>query len=281
MPHIGGSDGMGMPYGPVGACGDENCQHGPDFGATPHCCTMRSTCNMPQHMQYYPAAHGYYYFRPYNYFHIYWQQAFVETYGGDPRDPYTNRIFQQVYALYPESELDGPIKLRTRGLEHELRRRGSYEQRLIEPPGFEVESPDEAPEPPSTGRRPQPLSRDAVDNNVPREGHAAGSTLRGHVSDRSSEERPASFRIVSTSDPSDTDSKDASASHDDASQGCCGRDAPTTKSSRRVARPAVAHSTADGKIDGTVMERAAAHTEPKQNNRQIRFLAPVGSNRSR
>ncbi len=54
-------------------------------------------CNMVPHSAYYPELHGYYYFRPYHYSHIRQHQEFVSSFGEDPRAPYANGIFQQVY----------------------------------------------------------------------------------------------------------------------------------------------------------------------------------------
>jgi hypothetical protein len=56
-----------------------------------------STCDMPQHYIYFAEPKFYYYFRPYNWFHIPVQQDDVRAFGGDPRHPYDNRIFQSVY----------------------------------------------------------------------------------------------------------------------------------------------------------------------------------------
>jgi hypothetical protein len=46
---------------------------------------------------YYPEAHGYYYFRPYNYVHVAQQQAIAVGWGADPRNPYSNEMFQGIY----------------------------------------------------------------------------------------------------------------------------------------------------------------------------------------
>ncbi len=55
---------------------------------------------MHPHYAYFPAMHGYYYFRPYHHRHLLDQQALVTGWGGDSRHPYANKIFQQVYAQY-------------------------------------------------------------------------------------------------------------------------------------------------------------------------------------
>lgn len=53
--------------------------------------------NMTQHFPYVAEPKNYYYFRPYNWFHILDQQKEVVLYGGDPRHPYANDLFQEVY----------------------------------------------------------------------------------------------------------------------------------------------------------------------------------------
>ena len=57
-------------------------------------------CEEIQHYDYYPAIHGYYYFAPYNAIKVPCQQAFGARFGGDPRVPYANGVFQTVYAEY-------------------------------------------------------------------------------------------------------------------------------------------------------------------------------------
>ena len=59
---------------------------------------LRSTCNMSPHVMYYPEAHGYYYFRPYNWPRVVAHQQIVTRWGGDWRDPYKNDVFERVYA---------------------------------------------------------------------------------------------------------------------------------------------------------------------------------------
>lgn len=72
----------------------------------------RSTCDMPQHHPYFAEPKFYYYFRPYNWFHIPVQQDDVRAFGGDPRHPYDNRIFKSVYEQLhfnePAPETIGP-----------------------------------------------------------------------------------------------------------------------------------------------------------------------------
>lgn len=78
------------------------------FGCENGCCG--NTCNMPQHLMYYPADHGYYYFIPYNYRTVLQQKLAVTRYGGDSRNPYDNTMFQNIYeGLEPVSfELRDP-----------------------------------------------------------------------------------------------------------------------------------------------------------------------------
>ncbi len=48
--------------------------------------------NLTLHIQDCPCASTYYYFRPYNWFHISEQQSEAANYNGDPRNPYDNRV---------------------------------------------------------------------------------------------------------------------------------------------------------------------------------------------
>lgn len=63
-------------------------------------CCKDSTCNMYQHYPYFPANHGYYYFRPYNYPYVWKHQQSVANVGGDPRNPYTKAMFIPVYEQF-------------------------------------------------------------------------------------------------------------------------------------------------------------------------------------
>ncbi len=51
---------------------------------------------------------GYYYFRPYNHRHVAEQQQTVAKWGGDPRNPYANEVFRQVYAEYKADREESP-----------------------------------------------------------------------------------------------------------------------------------------------------------------------------
>lgn len=59
--------------------------------------------NMPLHIPYIAEPKNYYYFRPYNWFHIRDHQQEVMLYSGDPRHPYANEVFQQVYQNFDET----------------------------------------------------------------------------------------------------------------------------------------------------------------------------------
>jgi hypothetical protein len=59
---------------------------------------------MPQHMAYYPAMHGYYYFHPYHHTHVVYQQEFAGRFGLDVRNPYSNDFFKAIYAEYRASQ---------------------------------------------------------------------------------------------------------------------------------------------------------------------------------
>jgi hypothetical protein len=73
------------------------------YGCEDGCCL--NTCNMAQHYMYYPTEHGYYYFIPYNYTTIRRHQQAVMRWGGDPRNPYDNTIFEGIYdGLEPDED---------------------------------------------------------------------------------------------------------------------------------------------------------------------------------
>jgi hypothetical protein len=48
-------------------------------------------------MPFFGTTHGYYYFRPYHVMHVFSQQELATRWGGDPRNPYDNTIFQRIY----------------------------------------------------------------------------------------------------------------------------------------------------------------------------------------
>jgi len=64
-------------------------------------CSCCSTCDMPPYYPYFPEYFGYYYFRPYNYVHIFEHQAIVARWGGDPRNPYSHELFTRLYDNLP------------------------------------------------------------------------------------------------------------------------------------------------------------------------------------
>jgi hypothetical protein len=59
-----------------------------------------SRCDMPLHIPYIAEPKFYYYFRPYNWFHIPVQQDEARAIGLSPYHPYDNRIFQSVYERF-------------------------------------------------------------------------------------------------------------------------------------------------------------------------------------
>lgn len=71
------------------SCGGCGCLHG--------CCLLKSTGDLVQHMPHFGTTHGYYYFRPYHVMHVFSQQELATRWGGDPRNPYDNTMFQNVY----------------------------------------------------------------------------------------------------------------------------------------------------------------------------------------
>ena len=85
--------------GTGGACGGDACGCAPACGG---CCCLTNCClrspgDMVQHMPHFGTTHGYYYFRPYHVMHVFSQQELATRWGGDPRNPYDNTMFQTVY----------------------------------------------------------------------------------------------------------------------------------------------------------------------------------------
>ncbi len=78
----------------------EACEENGGCGGRACTCALCGGCNMPQHYPYFPAMHGYYYFRPYHHSHIAKHQQIAAAWGADPRFPYSNEIFKTVYAQY-------------------------------------------------------------------------------------------------------------------------------------------------------------------------------------
>jgi hypothetical protein len=114
-------DGADIDPGDGGYCGPGMGHHGGHGGhgghgsgvhatAKAHWCWLRSTGDMPLHYPYFPHAHGYYYFRPYNVLHVLQQQEMVARWGQDPRNPYDNRFFERVYRDQEAAqEQDAPL----------------------------------------------------------------------------------------------------------------------------------------------------------------------------
>lgn len=56
-----------------------------------------SSCDMYPRSEYPAAAHGNYYFRAYNWTKVAWLQQEAASWGGDPRNPVSNQIFEGIY----------------------------------------------------------------------------------------------------------------------------------------------------------------------------------------
>jgi len=86
-------------HGSKGGCGKHGCGHG--HGC--HNCNgyhqgrFQTRCNMIPHVAYINPTASYYYFRPYQAFHVREQQNEVISYGADPRQPYANLLFRTLY----------------------------------------------------------------------------------------------------------------------------------------------------------------------------------------
>lgn len=82
----------------LGLC-DPCAHHG--FGICHHSCfsclrKLHSTCDMYPHYPYFPEHHGYYYFRPYNFAHIFQHTEEAVMILGTPWHPYSVSIFDTI-----------------------------------------------------------------------------------------------------------------------------------------------------------------------------------------
>ncbi|MEX0704137.1 MAG: hypothetical protein WD069_18705 [Planctomycetales bacterium] len=79
-----------------GACNDRTCREELHYYFSKGC-RCRSTCDMPPHFPYFPEYHGYYYFRPYNWQHVWMHQALAPMLGEAPHTPYATTAFDAIY----------------------------------------------------------------------------------------------------------------------------------------------------------------------------------------
>ncbi len=90
-------------------CGQPDpCTYGEGYGYGRGYLCEDGTCTMHPRYPYFPPLHGYYYFRPYHFLHVIEHQFAVDDWGGDPRNPYANTIFQRVYAEYRADRAKSP-----------------------------------------------------------------------------------------------------------------------------------------------------------------------------
>lgn len=84
-------------------------------------CRVWSTGDMYPHFAYYPAHHGTYYFRPYNYTNVLQHKAESLRMYGDYNSPYSNKIFDSIYdnyyAVNPQIVEPSPFELGIEGIE--------------------------------------------------------------------------------------------------------------------------------------------------------------------
>lgn len=136
---MAGDCGGACSQGGCGAgCGKHGCGHGCHGCNGYYAGHFYSRCNMIPHIAYINPMKSYYYFRPYQAFHVREQQNEVVTYGGDPRDPYANLMFR---SIYPELEA---------AWAEEAAQKGSpFEDEVPEgnAPGEDEEQPTDAPAP--------------------------------------------------------------------------------------------------------------------------------------
>ena len=87
-----GQDGNGCQSDDCNTCSSTTCEL-----EKYHC--WDSTYDMPQHIPYSPAFHGYYYYRPYNYRHVLNHRD--QLLGDTSIAPYISMIFGKLYAEFP------------------------------------------------------------------------------------------------------------------------------------------------------------------------------------
>lgn len=107
----GGGDGSGGGYGVCNMCGSSYCNGFCKLKKRPWW-NWGTTGDMYPHYPYTPAYHGYYYFRPYNYTNVLKQKGEVVAIGGDPKAPYSHKMFIRIYeqidlTSYEESPTNG------------------------------------------------------------------------------------------------------------------------------------------------------------------------------
>jgi hypothetical protein len=96
-----------------GACGDGcNGSCGCGDGCGDGCGLMRydlrrAPTNMVPHFPYDAQPKTYYYFRPYNWMHIHQHQGEAAVWNAPPGNPYSNKIFQDVYESIEIEEISG------------------------------------------------------------------------------------------------------------------------------------------------------------------------------
>lgn len=85
-------------------CGHENCFmpgiHHRKRNGKLSWCRVWTTGDMYQHYAYYPAHHGTYYFRPYNYTNILQHKEQIVMLGGERQHPYSVAMFDGFYEHY-------------------------------------------------------------------------------------------------------------------------------------------------------------------------------------
>jgi hypothetical protein len=84
----------------AGTCPDQAGDGAAESGSRcGRCCRyahLHSTFDLYPHYAYPPEHHGYYYYRPYNYVHVLEHQSSVVRLGGDPKNPYSVRMFDAI-----------------------------------------------------------------------------------------------------------------------------------------------------------------------------------------
>ena len=128
-------------------------------------------CDMPQHYPYAPPSSGTYYFRPYSVTGLRLQQQAVRQWGGDPRNPYSNELFERVYRELEAEEIDLPPEEPPRPAtpiqpRSEIRTPDEIDEDLtpLTPP--DIRTPDEIDEDPSPLTPPDIRTPDEIDEDL-------------------------------------------------------------------------------------------------------------------
>jgi hypothetical protein len=126
---------------------------------------------MPPHNAYILLEPDTYYFRPYNQVHLGQQAIMVKKWGGDPRHPYANAIFDRVYADWEAEKAKPEVVPVPDATETPVNQIPNNQHNPVVPP--ENQPQDVPPEPSDSDIR-NPL-RDDTDNGRDSQGAQPGN----------------------------------------------------------------------------------------------------------